>query len=425
MNDKRLPAWLTILFCLVFQNIIAQPPDNGENDFLLALMRNKLPKFGYILDNPSKYRLQIIYTKIDRDEKNLPVLTTYYYRNLPNEFISPASMVKLPLSILTLERIKSMNVPGVDRYTRFSTDSNFRCQVATTKDPFAFDSIPTLSGSITEALVLSNNNAYNRLYEFLGQMEINRRMRELGYLHSQVLQRFSLCDTMENRHTNSFSFYDKKGTIIYWQVNRFNPETYPKPIKNMVVGKKYLDEHDRIVQRGMDFSRKNYLPLYQVDDILKRVIFPGLYPENKRFRVSPGDLDYIRRLLALRPAEAGINIIPVKKEYWETVTNYLFYGAEKETIIPENIRIFNIVGQSFGFLSDCAYYADFSNRIEFFLSATIYVNSNNTINDGIYEYKSIGLPFLKKLGEVICDYELRRQVKQRPNLSEMEKLFNP
>ena len=250
-------------------------------------------------------------------------------------------------------------------------------------------------------------------------------MKELGYTHSQIIQRFSLCDTMTNRHTNSFSFYDTKGNIIYRQESMFNPETYPKPIKNMIVGKKYLDENNHIVQHGMDFTRKNYLPLYQVDDILKRIIFPELFPVSKRFRVSSVDLDYIRKLLALRPAEAGINIFPAEKDYWETVTNYLFYGSDKKATIPENIRIFNIVGQSFGFLSDCAYYTDFNNRIEFFLSATIYVNSNNTINDGIYEYKSIGLPFLKKLGEVICEYELRRQVKQRPDLSEMEKLFKP
>ena len=37
----------------------------------------------------------------------------------------------------------------------------------------------------------------------------------------------------------------------------------------------------------------------------------------------------------------------------------------------------------------------------FFLSATIYVNDNNVINDNIYEYDEIAIPFLAKLSQSI------------------------
>jgi len=423
MNDKRLLIGLTINFYMVFQVVMSQTSEEKSVDFLSSFMREKLPHFSFIFANPTKYRLQVIYTQVNRDVKNHPTLISYYYRKLPDEFISPASMVKLPLSLLALERLYSLKDLGVTKDTRFLTDCTFICQDANRKEPLSNDSLPTLSSCLTKALVVSDNDAYNRLYDFVGQRNINHRLWELGYQKSQIIQRFCICDSTANRYSKSFTFYDQKGNVIYQQASRFNTEIYTKPIPNMKVGVGYLDERNHFVKNGMDFSKRNFLPLYQVDDILKRVIFPELYTESKRFKISSNDLDYIRRLIALRPAETGIPELSKKNDYWETCTNYLFYGSEENETIPSNVRIFNIVGQSFGFLSDCAYYTDFANRIEFFLSATIYVNNDNILNDGIYEYKTIGFPFMKQLGQTILKYELQRKVKYNPDLSDLEKLF--
>ena len=37
----------------------------------------------------------------------------------------------------------------------------------------------------------------------------------------------------------------------------------------------------------------------------------------------------------------------------------------------------------------------------FILTATMYVNDNNIINDDIYEYETIGIPFFASLGKEI------------------------
>ena len=50
-------------------------------------------------------------------------------------------------------------------------------------------------------------------------------------------------------------------------------------------------------------------------------------------------------------------------------------------------------------LTDVSYTADFSNNVEYMLAATIYVNSDNILNDNKYEYETIGYPFLQQLGE--------------------------
>ena len=73
---------------------------------------------------------------------------------------------------------------------------------------------------------------------------------------------------------------------------------------------------------------------------------------------------------------------------------------------------------SHGYLADVAYFADSLHQSEFLLSAVLYVNKNGIINDGTYEYESIGQPFLAQLGRQIQQYEAQRPRHYRPNLTE-------
>lgn len=73
-----------------------------------------------------------------------------------------------------------------------------------------------------------------------------------------------------------------------------------------------------------------------------------------------------------------------------------------------NLRIFNVVGKAYGVLSDCAYVADFENNVEFMLTAVLYVNEDEILNDDKYEYDTIGHPFLAELGNLIYNFERTR-----------------
>jgi hypothetical protein len=75
------------------------------------------------------------------------------------------------------------------------------------------------------------------------------------------------------------------------------------------------------------------------------------------------------------------------------------------------------VGWAYGCLTDISYVADFTNKIEYMLTATIYVNSDGVLNDNKYDYETIGWPFMYKLGQSIYRFELQRARKYRPNLS--------
>ena len=72
-------------------------------------------------------------------------------------------------------------------------------------------------------------------------------------------------------------------------------------------------------------------------------------------------------------------------------------------------QIYNKVGYAFGTLTETAFIEDSKNNIRFFLSATILVNKNEIFNDDIYEYDTVGIPFLAELGRAFYELEMNRK----------------
>ena len=66
---------------------------------------------------------------------------------------------------------------------------------------------------------------------------------------------------------------------------------------------------------------------------------------------------------------------------------------------------------------------DFKNKVEFMLAATLYVNSDEILNDNKYEYKTTGWPFLYQLGQTVYQYELKRKRPYTPNLSSFKMAY--
>jgi hypothetical protein len=61
---------------------------------------------------------------------------------------------------------------------------------------------------------------------------------------------------------------------------------------------------------------------------------------------------------------------------------------------------------------------DAERGVEFLLSAVIYVNADGILNDDRYEYDAIGFPFMRDLGQAVYQYELNRNRRHRPRLSQ-------
>jgi hypothetical protein len=60
---------------------------------------------------------------------------------------------------------------------------------------------------------------------------------------------------------------------------------------------------------------------------------------------------------------------------------------------------------------------DFETGVEFFVSAIVYVNEDQILNDDKYETDEIGMPFFAELGEYLYQLELKRKKQISPDLS--------
>ncbi len=384
-----------------------------SDSFIYSVLQKNSSVFGSILDKQEESGLQIIYTRIDRDRKGRPVFTEHRLGVDNNRYFYPASTVKLPIAILALQRLNELKIPGLDKNSTLITGSSGSRQTAVCNDPSAPDGRPTIAHYIKKILLVSDNDAFNRLYEFLGQEYINNNLHQMGYLQAQLIHRLEVSlSEEENRFTNPVRFIDSTGKILYEKAAENSQLSYAT--RNTRMGNGYL-KAGQLVNEPFDFSKKNRLTLTELNNIVKSIMFPESVPKHQRFNLTAGDYAFLRRYMSMMPGESFSPVYD-PGENWDTYVKFLLYGSEKGASRP-GIRIFNKVGDAYGFLTDAAYIIDTDSQVEFMLSAVIYCNSDGIFNDDQYDYTTIGLPFMKHLGQAILEYERTRVRKYKPDLS--------
>ncbi len=388
-----------------------------KEDLIETILRNYSTEFINILTNTKKYEVQIIYTQINRDKNNVPSFRQYSYGLDSRKYFYPASLVKLPCSALALEKLNKLNIEELDKNTCMQTDSASVCQKKIRRDTSALNAIPSVAQYIKRMLLVSDNDAYGRIYEFLGQGYINEELKKKGYPDIRIVHRFDIgCGTAQNRCTNPISFYNSLGKCIYQQPLQTNKMELSNPLGTVKKGKGYIDKNEKLVNEPKDYTFMNYLSLQDIHDILKSIIFPEQTEKAKRFDFKKEDYAFLYKYMSMYPRESDYPKYNVK-DFEDGYKKYFIYGTNHKKIEEDSVRIFNIVGQSYGNLSDVAYIINYDKKIEFMLSAVIYVNEDEIINDGKYEYKTIGFPFLSTLGKAIYGYESQRKKDYLPDLS--------
>ncbi len=354
-----------------------------------------------VLKDSVKYRLQIIYTRIEKGnsfyKKNKVNLITEYIRNKPDEYFFPASLVKMPVAVLALEKIKELSVFGIDEFTPFAPISDFEC---TKSKP-----LPTPLSTkelIDKIFVYSDNHAFNYLYELCGQAFINKRLNQLGYTNARIIEKIAKCNQLQNSETGPVVFYENQRTVHI--EGRQQPVALaPLPI-NMKLGKGYL-WNGKYVASAKDFITSNFVPLADFHEMLILIAMPEMAEAKQRFLITEKQRTSLMESMSKLPGEYCPDSCN-NQIFKDTHVKYLMGFRDS---IPSDWKIYNKVGLAHGFISDCSYFEDKRNDIGFFLSAVIYVNEDDILNDGKYEYNIVGFPFMSALGKLVYNYELQKK----------------
>ena len=416
---------ITILFFLTFSLFLRAQSSNDT--FLEDLMKQQPAQFADILANAAARHVQILYTKIDRDKKNRPIFTSYRFRVNADEYFYPASTVKLPASLLALEKLNQLHIKGLTRTTPMLSDSVYEGQIKQFQDPTNLENggLPTIEHYIKKILLVSDNDAHNRLYEFMGQEPFNEVLKAKGFKDMRVTHRLQTSMTREqNKRSNPISFYTIQNIAddrtaqnrLYSQPMLVSTKEYKSP-KPIGIGKGFM-RRDSVINEPFDFTYRNNYPLETQQQILKTILFPESVPPTQRFDLTADDYNFVRKYMSMSPLESKSPKYPDADSAgtYDSYCKFLMFGDDKKPM-PKNIRIFNKVGDAYGFLIDNAYIVDFEHGVEFMLSVTIYCNADGIFNDDKYDYDKVGYPFMAHIGKAIYNYEVGRKRKRKPDLS--------
>jgi hypothetical protein len=389
--------------------------------FLDSLVKTSLAKYGKVISNPKKYRLQIIYTQITRDKNNKPSFKTFYWHADSMQFFYPASLVKLPVSLAALEKINELKEKGIDRNTPMLTDSAFFCQKRVLRDSSAENRYPSLAHYIKKMFLVSDNYSFARVYEFAGCDYLHKRFNDWGFPNMHIVNRLDgQCKNDTGKITSPVKFVAPDGTVLYSQPLAFATYNEPYPLAEAKIGRAHINEAGRRVYEPKDFSRHNFMSLANCHEAMKRLVFWNHMEEKSRYAITENDWRFAMKYLGMYPRESDYPAYTDKKVFYDSFKKYFMYGATVPSVSSDTLRVFNIVGRAYGFLADVAYIADFRNKAEFLLSAVIYVNEANIVGNGKYQYDLIGLPLFRDLSRAIYTAERNRKKKHEPDLSEFE-----
>jgi hypothetical protein len=378
------------------------------------------PTLQKVLADTAKYQVQILYTQIDRNEHGNPLFTTHPFNVDNSRYFYPASTVKLPVALLALEWLEEQQLPGLTLETTMLTDSVRPSQLPALRDSTSQTGLPSIGHYIKKILLVSDNDAYNRLYELLGSDYINRKLNEKGLLNSVIMQRLSFpISPEENRQFNPIRFVDNTGMAILEIPSRESDSAYVVP-GYPKLGRAYY-KNDSLIQGGMDFSYKNKFALSDLHGVVQRTIFPEAFVGMERFNLNEEHRNFVLQYISMLPRESESPAYDTT-EFYDSFSKFTKFGTEKGKIDPR-FRLFNKTGWSYGHLIEGGYFVDFESGVEFFVSAIVYVNEDQILNDDKYETDEVGLPFFAELGEYLYQRELKRKKQLMPDLSRFKKSY--
>ena len=316
-------AFTTLLSC-------GSHPKNYENalDFALSSPSKKIKR---VMDNLKDHELQILFTSIERagrDEIDPITFHEYSFQLDPLHYFYPASTVKFPAAVLSLEKLSSLNRSHLD---------NYHVEGDTLTYNFA--------NTINEIFAVSDNDANNRLFEFLGSDYINSKLKSKGIKPIRISHRLSTSDAA-NPNTKKIEIRSKGLETITIKSNK-NSNPLPLNLNQLNKGLGYIQEGQQI-NSPFDFSYKNYFSLQAQHEMIKRVIFPEAFKASERFNISEEKRAFLLESMHKLPREQGYD----PKIYYDSYGKFLWFG-DTEKNIPSHIKIYNKVGYAYGTLTDC------------------------------------------------------------------------
>jgi hypothetical protein len=357
------------------------PPPAPAAD--LAAARRADPSFAALADAAARRRIQIL---VAIPGRGTAVLERQSFR-ADAEYFYPASAVKLCAAVGALEKLAELR----SQRAELSLTTPLRISFSGDR-PRIVET--TLRDEIEKALVVSDNDAFNRLFEFVGPEELAGRLTALGLASARITHRLGDpgdggAPAFELRASGRPLDVAQR-TGIDLGSGRSEP-----------VGTAHVGGDGRLVDAPLDFGEKNRMTLRDLQNLLVATVRPDL-SELAAPGWSAEDRDALVDILGRLPSELQDGVPRGLDEVHKPLD-----AAVKSVLPGHDIRVYGKGGRAYGFTVENSWVVDATTHRSVFVAATIYANDNETINDDRYEYESVADPFIGELGRFVARTFLR------------------
>ncbi len=249
----------------------AQEPEDTET---LA----KILQTAHLLEQMKRWNGKALVIKVDESQGS-PKFQPFSYRATYRDsnrnkrqdeqdqgFFHPASTVKVAIASLVLEQLKQRNLGRAAEY-RVAGASAWT----------------SIEADLIEMLVVSNNDAANRLILLLGFQYLNDTIRARG------LKQYAVTRLMLNQGT----LIDSPPIEIRWR------DTLIKLPKRSVSNAFDCDE--------IDEKSGNCASAHDLAGILMRVVYPSVFSSEAGFDLRPADRQWLQQTMSQTPEQVGLD----------------------------------------------------------------------------------------------------------------------
>jgi hypothetical protein len=327
-------------------------------------------------------------------EGSSPTIERYGYRT-DAEYFFPASSMKVPITLAAFDRLAVLRRSG----KAITRDDTMRIHpVDGQGEPY----VTTLARETWRALIVSDNFSANRLLAVTGHREVHETLWSLGLRSARIHTGFATGAELDPAELSPRVEVVDAARTEELPPRKSDLVLPPTDATGLSIGEATIVDGRR-VPGPLSFADKNAMRLRELQDTLVRIMRPELLPKSAPADTAlPDDLTYVRQALGTFPSESGLagydrNVVA------DYQLSPFLRGIERVKS-RGHFKIYSKVGQAYGFLIGNAYVVDKDTGRAFFLSAAIYANPDETMNDDKYAYDTIAFPALADVGEVFFRY---------------------